>query len=984
MLPTNKLYKTMSLTEYNQALAPYVAGLASGYIDKSIPERWDIVMMRMKRLAPHMSDKLETFRRSRKGTNASLFNLSLADCLDYFENYAFLYETEDERFRLSEHQRAKLLEGIDDAMGTCETGINTRFELVLQQFRTDLNWVTNILAKYRYQLIIGLQDAYNNQFDIEDVLKTHTLKRMMHLASKPYGIAIEHSIMDAFAHLTDRSNIADYFQQNAPKIFRNDYQEQVVEILAQDLLLKIKALYCPEECDWAKTELVINQADVYEFKKFVVENRLDLPPNTIYRLGTLDEADDDIESERVPTYNFHVKKQGEMLEVLRYLIQQKLYREHYFVSFADLTRENSSLLGELGLRSSKVNELVELREAFDAAVPHPAKLRLLLQQNARIILQYPELLVRMIEIHPGMIKYIPRMLTNNLGFIQKIMNPLIGLMKAKRNEQDNRHYLEFLRCITSFLRRPEITVKFVKDDLFIDPSFSLHLMQQNGLLFSSLPENMKQQEDIIEAAVRQNPFALLMIPEHLQPLYETLALQHPIFKELNWTHNFKGAVEFIYREQYLLLSRSFPQEFPDPDSETFQNLFNQPQLLSYAMEEVAAFTQLTAETVNLSLAKMSKMTHFLSPKQLMAIMEFRELYGVPRLPYCNQKMLNNFLSSIEASGLNFNTDDTDLLRMEASQRLLVNPNEDIYEDSVIGCLAKTDNWFLAMVHYQNSTTGAFKTKRQAWLQFKKMLAELSDALFSMLKLVLGTFFLFELYISIDLLATSLLFSTLGIWLGGIFVIGLLTPFFLSQYDAHNPTLYTGLFAFGVLSYLILLPLPTVLGVLAYFAITELMTIAESSLAFFLSTLSFLGRSLQTLFSRHDYVLQQTSDLHVNCENSITRLELMENTSAQEKAELMSDVLTQVDEDLSPLQTKGEGQRNRELAQGLLKPYKVEFSGKPHFFSFYQAAALERSNSQPLDVDLKDIGCFRFFRTTTSSFLPDQTELRAISDCPKNI
>ncbi len=977
MLPTNLLYKTMSLKEYNEALSPYVTGLAQGYTNKSTPEKWDIVMERMKRLAPHMAEKFESFRKTRKQTDASLFNLSLADCLNYFENFAFLYETEDARFKLSAHQKGKLLEGIDDAMGTCETGINTRFELVLQQFRTDLNWVTNILAKYRYQLIIGLQDAYNEKFTVGDALKTHTLKRMMHLASEQYGIAIEHTMMDVFAHLTDRSGIADYFEKNAPRVFKAEYEDQVVEILAQDLLLKIKALYCPQECDWTQTELVINQADVNEFSNFVVGNRLDLPAGTIYQLGTLDDADEDGEgNERVPTYNFHVKNQGEMLDVLRGLIKQKLLKEQYFLSFAELTRENLPNLRKLELRGIDVADLVELKEALDQLVEHPEKAAKLLQQHQTFLLKHPDLLAETLQTHPQLLRILPRAMKQNISFVEKLL-PAISKAILVKVEEDAPEIVEELSTyLTPMIKNsPELVAK-IPQELFAVEAFAKRLVSQNGLFLDKLPEHLRDQADIVEAAVRQNSLALLKAPEQFQvnDFYVALALQGKHFKSLGWTANFAEAGAFVLAQGIEKVPYSLRTLLPMLSAEQLVDVDH----LSAMLDTITAVHQLATQQTNLSLAEVSKLAQCLSPDQLLKIVQYRKEQDYAPLPYFTESGLTSFKDKLIASGFQWKdwNKEKESLRKLASEQIRYNAEEDPYGYSATSYFANSENWFVAMVQHQQSTSGAFKNGRQIWLQLKKFIDELLALIYQIGKFIL----IASLGITLSSLVNHLVFTLLPAWVGLVMLACIIAPFFSSLIHNRNYTIASSILS--TLSIGILL-LDDILAVsTAIYAFFKLISLSVQAFHLLGTGFEFLSRGFQTLFMNNDPVQAVDADLHTKCENSITRLELMDNPSAQEKAEVMQDILDKIDAELTMQGPMSDERREIELARNLTKTYNVAHAGKSHKLSFYQAAAVTRSDFKPLDLDTpRDVPYFSFFRTSTTNTLPDEAELRRTIETP---
>jgi hypothetical protein len=970
MLPTNQLYKLMSLTEYNEAKQVYIKATASNYHDKSVAERWDIVMERMKKLAPEMDEKFENFRKTRKETDASLFNLSLADCLNYFENFAFLYETKDERFKLSVSERKKLLEAVDDAMGTCETGISTRFETVLQQFRTDLNWVTNLLSKFRYQLIIGIQDGYNEKYHVGDALKTHTLKRMTYLASDTYGVPIEHTMTDVYAHLTDRNQIASYFNRNAPRVFTQEYEETIVEMLAQDLLSQIQKLYCPDEFNWDEEGLVIPASDVSEFCKFVMGNRLGLSPEVPYSvLGTLDDEDEMDGRPHDPTYSFTLKNKGETLELLRELVTKKLIKEKYFVPFDEVTNANIKNIKDVRLRGIELYDLVQLNEAMLNSAQNPAAAAKLLQRHSGVILNYPELFLGAFEKNPKLLNYLPRTLKNNEYFLEKII-PIVDKLLVAGVEDSEELTRTFLRL---FKNRQGLVDK-LSPELLRNDKFVYALLQQDGLALCSLDEPCKGRELFVEAAVRQNPLALLGASSEQQknPHLDALALQSSWFKSLGWNQNFPEAIPFVYTELHEQLPYMFKSSFDAPHFPFPVKFMNNPQLLNSKLEAMRALSHLSNHPGTISIGTVARMSQFISPEELQVVISFRSNQGYPSLPYCpNAGAIEHFTSSLKEQGVFWNNwiDDAPTLRMTAAEHMRFNHDDDAYGDSATSLFANNQKWFLAMVQHQQNTTGAFKTFKQFWLKLKPLLDQTAALIYEAAKFLLFA----SLGITLSVLANHVVFTLLPAWAVLALCVFAISPLFAPFFNSRAYTMASTVLSMisgGILFLGQLLIVGT-----AVYGFIEIIKLAGSSFEVLGTGFSLLSRGLQTLFGSSDPVFQNNVDLRGRCENSITRLELNESVSAQEKADVMRSIFDKIDQEVS-ISTDLDGKQEKEFATRLSKQYPVELDGKARNLSFFEVAAISRSNSTPFDLDKpKSSGYFSFFRTATTNMLPDERDVQ---------
>ena len=520
MLASKKLYQLMSLKEYNTAEQTCIKSLAQDYETKSVPEKWDIVLGIFKTLAPEYSDKLTSFQSARKNTNYNLFNLSLPDCLNYFEHFYFLYTTTDSRFKLSNSQKKLLLESIDDAMGTCETGISTRFEGVLQQYRTDLDWVTNVLSKSRYQLLLGLQDAYNTTYRIALSLRVHVLKIMTQLASEAgLGIQIEHYIKDAFAYLVDKAQITQYFEEHTPKVYTKDYEEEVVNILSQHLLFELQELFCTDATNWEKETLLIPTARVQEFMTFV-NNRLGLTEvSPIESLGELDEDN-----------AYCLKNKKETYALLQEFVQKKLIQDQYVIPFSAITKENATLAHTIQFKKGVTfSTLLKINQTLlSYTADNTDLIAQCLQKNSQTLLNYPDLLLSHIKAYPELLRLLPRSLETNAYFLKQTAAAIdkalcLTISTGGSLTQANKLIKPLLRLIK---HNPHLVSTLSTPLLSYEP-FALSLVAIDGLLIKHLPESLQQEQHIAHSAIRRTPFSALYASQQIIasiPLQEGIQL----------------------------------------------------------------------------------------------------------------------------------------------------------------------------------------------------------------------------------------------------------------------------------------------------------------------------------------------------------------------------------------------------------------------------------------------------------------------------
>ena len=129
-LQTNKFYTTPTFEDYHQAKKQHLQAINPQYDTKQTRQKWTLLMaqltnsLSLEHMPPNLQvdlfkTKLDEFKIKREGTSNSRFNLSLTQCVNYFEEFSFLYNTQDPRYKLTDAAKKDLLQSIYAAMGVC-------------------------------------------------------------------------------------------------------------------------------------------------------------------------------------------------------------------------------------------------------------------------------------------------------------------------------------------------------------------------------------------------------------------------------------------------------------------------------------------------------------------------------------------------------------------------------------------------------------------------------------------------------------------------------------------------------------------------------------------------------------------------------------------------------------------------------------------------------------------------------------------------
>lgn len=960
MLASNKLYQSMSLKEYNTAKQTCIKRLNQGYETKSVPEKWDLLLELFKNLAPQYSEKLTSFQLARKNTNYNLFNLSLTDCLQYFENFYFLYTTSDPQFKLSDSQKSLLLEAIDDAMGTCETGISTRFEGVLQQYRTDLDWITNVLSKSRYQLLLGLQDAYNTTYHIALDLRVHVLKIMTQLATDAgLGIEIEHYIKDAFASLVNKTQITQYFQEHAPRVFTEDYEEVVVDILSQHLLFELQELFCPNATNWENETSLIPATRVQEFMTFV-NNRLGL--TDISPIESLGELEDD--------NAYCLKNKKETYALLRAFVQKKLIQDQYVIPFTAITKENASIARTIQLKKGvSFSTLLKINETLlNYSEDNTDEIATLLQKNSPTLLHYPDLLLSHIDAHPDLLELLPRALETNSYFQQQTAEAIDKAMCLAISTGSLTQIDTFTPPLLRLIKQNPHLVSALSKPLLSYEPFALSLVAIDGLLIKFLPETLRDNPGIAQAAIRQTPFAVLYTSEQILRSIPTQD-GRKLNAALDSTQKTYIALQQHLKTIYRL---DFP-ECPIGDDDGWAHPEKGEMLLSSLRTMKAVHALLTAKSLGaLSVAHSTKIV---SPELLIKIVNIRKENHLSPLPHCADiAIIEDFCNALAKHGMtDWSEGFASIKRQACELTRYYTAQHNPYEKTVVGYLVKADDWYTAMQQYHNSMFGPINTLEKFWLQLKRTMqsyALLAKNLFQFAVIGAAGWYVGGL--------AWALFASLSLSLVlGLCALALFGPTLAKS--INNRRLMAVASVASALIFAILLSNFIIYTLATIYCIKKLVQTPALFKAAFQSTVTLFSRLLKSLFSwdAPSEQLSSGANIKIKCEESIARLKCLDEPSAQAKADLLETLWNKITAAIHAETSEGlilPERADIELAKRLRVPQELTFQGKTHTLSFYDIAAIRRKDATTFQVPTVAVPATHgFFKPTTLKQLPEILE-----------
>ena len=120
------------------------------------------------------------------------------------------------------------------------------------------------------------------------------------------------------------------------------------------------------------------------------------------------------------------------------------------------------------------------------------------------------------------------------------------------------------------------------------------------------------------------------------------------------------------------------------------------------------------------------------------------------------------------------------------------------------------------------------------------------------------------------------------------------------------------------------------------------------------------------------LIDPDSKLRSKCEESIMRLQMIDDPLAQEKADVLNMVWNEVNADIATQTANGviaAGQEEEALASRLNKKYSISYQDKTQALSFFQIASIHRTGTKTLDIPKADSGIsFGLFKPATMNIV----------------
>lgn len=999
LLPTNKLYQAPSYEAYDTAKNEWIKNrFGSDFDTKSVENRWDLLVKRFEAEVDVASRPLFVkFREEReKVEKGNRHNLQLDQSLIYFENFYFLYCNDDKEQKLSLEAKTKLFNQIKEGMSpnVCEPGKTTHFETALQEARKDTNYIFSELHKQRRLIIQRIADEYNTKNEVSRGMSIHTIMWMQKLAkSRKLGIKPENEIEDAYLFSLDTGSMTDYFNRVSPEKF-SEYQRTIAANLTAHVMLEIADWLRNNGLktrDWETGCLRLSDKQQAEFSPFMEQ----LLGVTLSEFGDFDDNDYKI---------FILHKKEIFLKMIPKLMPDKLIQDGFFVKFADLDHTKLSSYDVCLPQGINLEELVNFADALGKIDAQPNSFehsRDIFLRHEKLIRQYPILLADIIAKNHNYWFCLPRSTKNDIHIVDACVTELTNLLLKTEDETEINKLLDGLFVITKSYADYNFATQ-----LMARKNIVLKLVSKNGLLLRHACAELQKDEEVINAAIVQNPLAYYFSADSI-------------------SKNIENTLRKKHTELYSRMPHTLTFSTHGDVDEMRANLIKMQNIVDLCT------------TNHISTGKLAKLVQSLTPSEFLTIIDTRASNNLRELPYCNKDNLNQFYDS---AGKHF-WDTTGYLGVKRSINTSIDTpisalylSKEFHQDLAKKTIAESSNWFLAFIAYQNQ----LPTYHTAFNSFSDVMAQLKLSAWSLLNLLisLGEFllksgknvliayllyqaspFLFESFSNAITAAIQYLIGHVGLLPIAFIQAALLTYLVKEIFSIEDPTtillISIGFFLLQLVPTYLLLS-STVLAIAAVvkylgplllqlassitghnlswseakdvmLAAFSLLLLAEENLYLTVATvfLEFAGKFLwvwpDLIFATFIPWITRTwastvspeagkttaeQGLITDVENSIVRLTTSDEPSAIQKGDLLEELWDKVQDDAAHPDNK------MTLSQGLNKQYTVSLAAQEtqKTLSFWEVAATPRDSSN-FNVKSAPTSNYPFFglsgKTTTA-------------------
>ncbi|MFY7697560.1 MAG: DUF4116 domain-containing protein [Legionella sp.] len=955
MLTTTKIYQLVSLEDYIVEKNNYLLGIDNHYANKSVLEKWTILINKYSQIAPIVAQQLEFFKKTRESTTPTNTNLSLDSCVHYFEDFCFLLETTNSKFAITDSDKECIHKSIAEVNFICETGLITRFERIIQLYRKDIqNWVASCLYKQRYNLVAMMHVQYNSQYHVAESRSVHTLNMMLELAAeKNLGISIEQQLVDVYRTNQEADSITDYFNQHYP-LATIKYKYSMVDLLTEHLMAEVARLDSTEQPQWSNNHglyipgdqgaVFVNLIEEHLGFKYIEANPNPNSELIVYQLMTVDEEKLD------GSILLHDKKI--FYSRLYNLIYQKLVQEQYIIHI-NQTDSIDTIFKKLAQASELSNTDLRLLAALSRAVQRinllgKNKVSEQLAEFQHLICKVPAAILWYLKENPVLWNVMPLAIFKNMAFSEQAINAFNEiLIRGLSEPNDTLTHLSITYLSHILVEHPSFYEK-LSDEAKNNKQLILNFILRHPQSYVNLPDHLKLDIDIAKRAIQGNKFIYFNLPEQLKQQFDNENIK--IEEE-----------EFNLYQQDVVLNRTMRAI---SGTSTDINLAEQNPTL-YRL-----WYSLLTKNV-LSVNEVIKCSHALSPNALIIVNNYRRdcvKASLPYWPFGNLKELSSTIQRLLA--VNSEKDDYLSIKKKATIYLsILDQNDEFFQ--LIYNVAHCNSWYEFFIYqkYQD------KCKSSSFYHLYKLFISLLESICNLLIKNLKILFGFTIWFSLGILSY-------------VYLVNL-----SSQYSFYRCWFYLSMaFRFMIqLSNLdqdkglaILINLPYCLLTFPWriiFILFHNVLVGAWQLVSCVSrvwdNLVSIYSQLNFMFSQKEYLTSETTismkTLLQNCMDSIIRLNLIASPSALEKANVLQNILAQITKELTLAENSADEAMDAKayLVQLLDKPYAIEHHSKEYRLSFKQVAAMRRTNDYSFDLSpglRQSIQNFFFKKPTTMKFL----------------
>lgn len=495
-LPTDKFYSIPKYEDYTQAKNKHLQNLGENYQTHDVKAKWPLLMtafseaLQVDDMPANLSvvefkRRLAEFKSKRENTSISLFNLSLAQCGNYFEEFYFLYTTTDPRYQLTPAAKKALLNSIKEAIGTCETGINGRFYTALQDHKKDSDWIQNELSKARCETLHQLHHQYGG----EDV---HTYNKLVALANQDnLGIATKEEILDIHAGMVDSSAVKAFFYKHYPTLFET-YEKETIDNLTNHYLSELASTLEIDSADWDAGELDIPLARVGELTIALnssLNGHFDNVDTTCIVDSLLEVSEDFTE--------FTLKKKQDVAPIIKRLVTAKLLADQYYVSL-DAVADNRE--GHQHIRMKKgvvLDDLIKMHQTLKQN--NTPDIQKALSRDTSILMHYPELILSHIKSNAALLSKIPHWLKTDTRFVDAAILTLDEMLCEAITAHHHEEITNLTTQILNLIQSETAYIEALSLSVRTHPLVESRLPKTNNVAFDWQKANIDASEFINHA-----------------------------------------------------------------------------------------------------------------------------------------------------------------------------------------------------------------------------------------------------------------------------------------------------------------------------------------------------------------------------------------------------------------------------------------------------------------------------------------------------